>query len=292
MRLLLLALPPVAASAMVLRYGEVGRGTWTAHLVSIALAGILAIAGHRLSLRARRAVPEFVIAAMTLAALALPLLADADGPTRWLSVGGVHLYMAPLVLPMFLASGGALARRDRATVSRCWIPMIAAALALALQPDASQGLALLAGAATIALTHRPTRAPAVAALVLIALIAAWSTTRPDPLLPVPHVEGVFALAFAHSFVAGLAVAASAVVFATGLAWWSRHDGYWLGGVAAYYAVLYAGSVAGRTPAPLIGFGAGPMLGFGLLVGTAAFVSAGGGSASRALRRQGDDASRR
>jgi hypothetical protein len=40
---------------------------------------------------------------------------------------------------------------------------------------------------------------------------------------------------------------------------------WLSAVAAYYAVLFACSVAGLTPAPLIGYGAGPLLGFGLMV---------------------------
>jgi hypothetical protein len=36
-------------------------------------------------------------------------------------------------------------------------------------------------------------------------------------------------------------------------------------VASYYAVLFLCSVAGLTPAPLIGYGAGPLLGFGLMV---------------------------
>ncbi|MFL5555974.1 MAG: hypothetical protein ACJ78D_09285 [Gemmatimonadaceae bacterium] len=43
-------------------------------------------------------------------------------------------------------------------------------------------------------------------------------------------------------------------------------------VAVYYAVLYACSVAGLTPAPLIGYGAGPLLGFGLMVAAAALAT--------------------
>lgn len=105
-------------------------------------------------------------------------------------------------------------------------------------------------------------------VAVIALITAWAFTRPDPLLSVPWVEGVFVLALGHSAIAGIVVSACAVAFITSLALASRSGPRWLAGVAAYYAVLFAGSIAGLTPAPLIGFGAGPWLGFGLLVATA------------------------
>ena len=42
----------------------------------------------------------------------------------------------------------------------------------------------------------------------------------------------------------------------------------LSGAAGYYAVLFVGSILGTTPAPLIGYGAGPILGFGLMVAVA------------------------
>jgi len=105
-------------------------------------------------------------------------------------------------------------------------------------------------------------------VAVMALITAWAFTRPDPLLPVPWVEGVFALALGHSAMAGIVVIACAVAFIASLALASSRGPRWIGAVAAYYAVLFACSIAGLTPAPLIGFGAGPLLGFGLLVATA------------------------
>jgi hypothetical protein len=86
---------------------------------------------------------------------------------------------------------------------------------------------------------------------------------------VAHVEGVFALAFAHSLPAGLAVAAAALAFLAGLALLARRGPRWLLAVAVYYAALYACSLAGMTPAPLIGYGAGPVLGYGLLIAVCA-----------------------
>jgi hypothetical protein len=90
---------------------------------------------------------------------------------------------------------------------------------------------------------------------------------------VPYVEGVFALAFGHSLLAGLAVSASAIALVLGLIRGSLRGAFWLSAVAAYYAVLFACSMAGLTPAPLIGYGAGPFLGFGLLVAVSRWVEA-------------------
>ncbi len=97
---------------------------------------------------------------------------------------------------------------------------------------------------------------------------AWALSQPDPLQPVARVEGVFALALGHSLFAGAAVIASAAALVVGLHVNSSGERTWLSVVAAYYAVLFACSVAGLTPAPLIGYGAGPLLGFGLLVASA------------------------
>jgi hypothetical protein len=95
-------------------------------------------------------------------------------------------------------------------------------------------------------------------------LTTWSFLQPDPLTPVPYVEGVFALALSHSTAMGVAVIASAVVLIAALLWLSR-ERPWLVAAAAYYGVLFLCSVAELTPAPLIGFGAGPWLGFGLLL---------------------------
>jgi hypothetical protein len=89
------------------------------------------------------------------------------------------------------------------------------------------------------------------------------------------VEGVFALALAHSAAAGAAVVSASAMFVAGL--WARVDR----SIAAYYAALFACSVAGLTPAPLIGYGAGPWLGYGLFVA----LAPGCDDATRSSRRR-------
>jgi hypothetical protein len=48
---------------------------------------------------------------------------------------------------------------------------------------------------------------------------------------------------------------------------------WLSAVATCYAVLFLCSVAGLTPAPLMGYGADPLLGFGLMVAMSSWAGA-------------------
>ena len=100
----------------------------------------------------------------------------------------------------------------------------------------------------------------------LVLVTMWAFSLPDPLAPVPHVEEVFALGLGHSLFAGVAVIASAIALIVGLWMQSVSGSFWLSAVAAYYTVLFICSTAGITPAPLVGYGAGPILGFGLMVG--------------------------
>jgi hypothetical protein len=149
---------------------------------------------------------------------------------------------------------------------RALVAIVGASVLLALQPDASQALAVLMGAAVAIGRARERSAFAIVALIVAALATAWAFTRPDPLEPMPHVEGVFELSLAYSLSAGVAVVASAAALIVSLQLNAVTAGRGVSAIAAYYAVLYVCSVAGLTPAPLIGFGAGPWLGFGLMVG--------------------------
>lgn len=111
------------------------------------------------------------------------------------------------------------------------------------------------------------RGDSSAGLVFLPLLGLcyWTLRQQDELSAVPYVEGVFALALEYAVWAGLAVIASAVLLLLALYRQSLLDQPWLAAVSVYYAVLYGGSVAGATPAPLIGYGAAPVLGFGLML---------------------------
>ncbi len=272
-QLLLVAVPAAAASMAVLSFGAAGRTTWIIQVLAICLACALALVGAQLGCRTNSRFAAGAIIGLTLLGIALPLLAEAPGPDRWASLGPINLYMAPVLLPSFLVVCTVWIARGERSQHFAFAAIVVASVLLAAQPDASQALALLAASGG-AVARAPSRSPvSIAALAFAALATGWAFSQPDPLQPVAHVEGVFALALGHSLFAGAAVIASAAALVVGLHVNSSGGRTWLSVVAVYYAVLFACSVAGLTPAPLIGYGAGPLLGFGLMVAAASVLDA-------------------
>ena len=267
-KLLVIAVPAVAASMAVLTFGAAGRSAWIIQVLAICLALALGLLGAQLSRRGNASFPAGPIIVFTLLGIAVPLLADAPGPDRWASLGPVNLYIAPALLPSFLVACSVWITRGGRGQYFAFAAIVGASVLLAAQPDASQALALLAASA-VAVARSSSRSPvSFVALAFAAVATAWAFSQPDPLQPVAYVEGVFALALGYSVFAGAAIIASAATLVIGLHVNSSGGRTWLSVVAVYYATLFACSVAGLTPAPLIGYGAGPLLGFGLMVAAA------------------------
>ena len=234
------------------------------HLVVIGVAGLLVGAGSLLDRRVCAANAAPIVILLTSTGIAVPLSADSAGPSRWIELGPLSLYVAPVLLPSLLAASSLFVHRRDVPAIITVAALVCVAALLALQPDASQALALLAATVVLLVCYRTGKLTLTVATIAMTLITAWAFAQPDPLEPVAHVEGVFALALSRSLPIGIAVIACAVALIASLAVRSLRGPLWLLSVAAYYAVLFGCSVAGLTPAPLIGFGAGPMLGFGLL----------------------------
>ena len=259
--LLLLGAQAAAASFLVLSIANVGRSAQLTQGLAAGLALLLAITGDRLSRWSRTPVAVFVI---TLVAVAATLVHRWPGPDRWIAIGPLSLYVATVLIPAFLVVCAVSLRTPGTTRALAIAATIGLSVLLAVQPDASQALALLAGVAICLAQSRMNLLKQTVTLGAVAAASAWAFSRPDPLEPVPHVEGVFVLAAAHSPFAGVLVTCSAVVLIGGLGIHAFRRRSWLAAVTAYYAVLFVCSVAGLTPAPLIGYGAGPWLGFGLM----------------------------
>jgi cell division protein FtsW (lipid II flippase) len=269
-----IAIPAFAAGLLMLAIAGVGKTIWVVQLVAIGLTCALALVIGLPRESTRSAVALKAICVVTLAAMAAPLLGDGAGPERWLRIGPLNLYVAPLLLPSLLVACAGLRRHGATGQGFGLAALTLAGVVLAAQPDASQVLALLVATVVLCAIGRRDGWMQWAAAVALVLAAVWAFSRPDPLQPVPYVEGVFALALGHSLVAGAAVLAAAAALLGGLGWWATRHAGWLMAVSAYYGVLFACSAAGLTPAPLIGYGAGPLLGFGLLVAVASSVADG------------------
>jgi len=266
--LLLGASPSLVAGCWLLVHAGLGGHVLMAH--GLAIVGMLAVAGGGaiwLRRSCRRRCAWLLLASIGL--LLVPF-AGAVRPARWLELGNLAVYLAPLLTPSVLVIAVA-ARRWPGH----WPAFVAAVLGVlavvfAMQPDRAQALATaLACSCVLLASPRANRWCWLAALPHVVAVAVC-VPRPDTLPPVAHVELVFALGLQLSPWLGLALIAAAVVALGALAFvlvgWQRAAV----AIPVYYGALYLASIAGWTPAPLLGFGAGPLLGFGLLL---AFVSA-------------------
>lgn len=198
-------------------------------------------------------------------ALAVPLLltawfgAASGGASRWVSVGPLSLQVSLIVLPAMLVL---YARRPDAIGTA---GMIAAAAALAAQPDRAMAGVLLAGLLILMLATRGRLAMAAAAAAFAAF--GWTLLTGDALAAVPYVDRILYSAFDLHPLAGSAVVAGAAALMVPALSASRgaadrqallvFGGCWAGVVAA--------AALGNYPTPLVGYGGSAVLGYLLSV---------------------------
>jgi cell division protein FtsW (lipid II flippase) len=213
------------------------------------------IAGSRLA----GAGPALLALAGTLLLTALFGIA-VDGASRWLSVGPLTLQVSLIAIPVMLVL---YARRPDAIGTAA---MIAAAVALAVQPDRAMAGVLLAGLLGAAAASR--NRGMMTAIVATALAFGWTLLWPETLPALPYVDGVLFSAFDVHPLAGLAVAAGAIALIIpafgGMSGGAGGRSAVLAFGACWLAVVVAAAL-GNYPTPLVGYGGSAVLGYLLSV---------------------------
>lgn len=241
-----LGLAWMAAAGAPLRYLAV-------NVVALVL-GVLAVTVLGRVGDVRRGAVDLMLAAL----LVVTALAgvSADEVTRWVAVGGIMLQPSLILLPILVL------RFASAHNLLSLLAILVAALALALQPDRAMGGAL-ASAMTVLALLRPERNVLIA-LAGAAIGFAITLLRPDLSPAMPYVDQILFSAFAVHALAGLAVAAGAVLLLVpAVIGFLRDPGSrtayavfgatWLGVVAA--------ALLGNYPTPLVGYGGSAILGY-------------------------------
>lgn len=205
-------------------------------------------------------------AGTAILALSAPLLvtalfgAAAEGASRWVHVGPLSLQVSLIVLPAMIIL---YARRPDAVGTA---GMIAAALALAVQPDRAMA-GVLAAALIAFLLASPGRLPGLAAAASL-LGFGWTLLRPDTLPATAYVDRVLYTAFGVHPLAGAAVLAGAAALAVPALAAPRAgagDRPLLLAFGACWAAVVAAAALGNYPTPLVGYGGSAVLGYLLSV---------------------------
>lgn len=198
------------------------------------------------------------IAAALALALVLPVLTGPDlgGVTRWYPAGPVMLQSGPLLLPLITVLAAGNARLGP-------IALALATGALGVQPDAASLLALAFASGTLAAMARSVPFALVAAA---AAILAFVTIDVGGLEPQLYTEGVLVHVAERSVPGAIALG---LLFAMPL-WYLAFAAPGQRGESRALAALLIGfgtmAILAPFPFPLIGYGASPILGFGLALG--------------------------
>lgn len=237
--------------AIVMQLGDVSPGLWIRNPIAWAVALTISV------LLVRRTPPFSIVAPLGLAIMALSFLgAGQEGVQRWLDLGPVQLNAAGLVLPVVLASFSG----DRHWLTLPCLALIAGLLAW--QPDISQ-LSGFALAAVVLCAHRFRWPGAIISAAIATAAIALCLSRPDPLLPVEHVEGIFVMAWTQSPALAIAMAAGlAVTILSPLLFWPVASMRWKAiALTGYLAATAIASQLGAYPVPLAGYGVSFVLGW-------------------------------
>lgn len=210
-------------------------------------------------MQAARQWTDGTIAVMAGALLATALLGNhVDGAARWVTLGGLSIQPSLVLLPLMI---GAFARWRTALATA---GIIAAAAAMALQPDRAMA-GMLAGSLAVLAMMRPERHIMVA---LGASIASFIITlaRADTLPAAPYVDQILYSSFDVHLAAGAAVLlGSALLLVPAIVGWCR-DPANRPAYAVFGAAWLAGIVAaalGNYPTPIVGYGGSAIIGYAL-----------------------------
>lgn len=244
----------VALGALTMQQAGLSAGLWLRNPVAWLIGGGLFLGLSRVV----RPSVALLWPALILLGLCF-VFPGQDGVHRWLSFGPVQLNAAALILPLVLTA----TPPDRPSPQ--WlIGLGLIGACLAWQPDRSQLLAFgVAALVLIAQVYGPRALLWAAPVAALALgLCLW---RPDPLLPVAHVEGVIHMAAAQSPLLAAALMAALALTALSPLWLWPNESRRPQALALslYFALSAVAWLYGAYPVPLAGYGLSFVLGWWL-----------------------------
>ncbi|WCP15826.1 hypothetical protein sphantq_04314 [Sphingobium sp. AntQ-1] len=241
----------MAIAGAPMRYIGINVGALAIGLTMLALLERTVAAGQRWT--------DGAITAMAGALLATAFLgSEVDGAARWVSFGGLAIQPSLILLPVMLIAFS----RSRSVLATAGI--IAAAAAMALQPDRAMAGMLVLCLAALAVIRRDM----LAAVALAAGVTGFAATlaRADTLPAVPYVDQILYSSFDVHVGAGLAVLGGmAMLLIPAIVGWSQDNNncatYAAFG-AAWFAAIMAAAL-GNYPTPIVGYGGSAIIGYAL-----------------------------
>jgi hypothetical protein len=265
--LLLAPLPALVLGVAVAERLSVSPRVFVPNLLAVLVGGTLALVLPRVGPGARARVLSGLSWLAFVALLATLGSAGVEGVHRWIALGPVRLHASAAFLPWIL---GGLASPSARLRTLGLVLALGAQLIHFAQPDAAQATALALGLLPLLVDGtRVRRGVGLALAGMSLLLAAGSWTRVDPLPPVDHVERVLVLALSWGPLWILAAVVAEVLLFLPLLLTLRRPGpgrpRWGLAFTLYFAATLGATFLGHFPVPVMGAGAGPVLGWYAMV---------------------------
>lgn len=273
----LLALPSLIGSVLLMRLAGVGQSLLIQQ-IALALLGMTCVlwidnvrrnqdAGKALTIPRQVRNSILILVPMLIGLAACFAFSEAGSPSRWLKFGGIRLYFSAAVLPLALYVFARLHWRLGFSGIGSVALFSVFVLLLAAQSDLSQVLAFTLAAIFIVWHRADSLLLKLGGSAVWAVLCYWCWQQADPLQPVPYVEGVIQLAASAGSIAMIAAIISVALLPLGLFFVGiKRSMPELIPIALYYIAIMICAYRGLTPMPLLGFGAGPVLGYFVLLG--------------------------
>lgn len=260
--------PALVVGALVMARSGLPPLVWGQNLAAgLGLTTVCAVLPGRAVLRSRFLWWSAVVPGALGLLAATFLDRGFEGVHRWVQAGPLRVHVGAVCLPSLLLALGAT---PHVGGWQRWRAVLIGGVALALlvaQPDAAQTTAFAGALLALAVSRREPRHVLVPVALVCVAAAVWVWRRPDPLLPVPHVEGIVGLAARNGlpWLVGALLALALVPCPFLLA--ARRGGAPVAlAMGAYYSLCILGSFLGAFPVPVMGFGLSPVLGYFVALG--------------------------
>jgi hypothetical protein len=260
---LLAPFPALIIGALVMRQHAVPSSQWGLNLVAGLLGAAICAGVLARSRTAMSRTAATISGCLAVGALAATFaMAGSMGVHRWIPIGPVTVHAGAVCLPLVIVALGASNAFGRELQ---WTPLFMAnsvGTLLFLQPDAAQATGFAAAVAVLLIGNKERGPGAWGAAMVIGVLAAWTWVRPDPLQPVPYVEGIVGLA-GQNGVAWVVAAIMALALLP-LPFFIRpfdSQSTVARALGFYLCVCILAPIFRPFPVPLVGFGLSPIVGY-------------------------------
>ncbi len=204
----------------------------------------------------------FELTLIAVACMSLTFIFEGiEGVNRWLKIGPMLINISSIIIPLLLYN---YFKFEQSNLYKAFIPIIFASVILVFQPDAGQSLALIFGMLPFLPTITKTRKAIVFwVFMLFSSTIVWF--QPDPLMPVEHVENIFALISRSQYFGEVLVVISVMSIFAPIVFIGNLTSKLTLSIVFYFFGGLVATLFGHFPVHIIGAGISPVLGIFLAI---------------------------